>query len=145
MNNLKVEMFEGIEVFEAIASGEHAMHRVLQEHVSKQLKDQSVMIAEGQLESIESLKSELLTELAQANKIIEGCRSKLQANHNKISSKSCFKHPLTSYLKKCEVVDLEALEKMFDKDILTCKQSVENASKAVETFNQDYTKFLAKQ
>ena len=40
-------MFEGVEVFEAIASGYHSMDQALSGHASNQLKDQRILIAEG--------------------------------------------------------------------------------------------------
>jgi hypothetical protein len=37
MQSIKQEMFEGIEVFEAIATGEHAMDQALAGHAKDQL------------------------------------------------------------------------------------------------------------
>ena len=128
MQSVKKEMFEGIEIFEAIASGQHAMDQALSGHVGNQLKDQSVLIAEGQLEQLESLKSELLTDLAQANKIIEGCRTKVRASHDKLCSKSCLKHPLRAYIDKMKPINLEPLDKLLISDLYICKQSFEQAA-----------------
>ena len=138
-------MFEGIEVFEAIASGEHAMDQALSGHAGSQLKDQSALITEGQLDQLESLKSELLTELGQANKIIDACRTKIKGSHDKLSAKSCLKHQLNAYLDKMKPVQLESLEKLLVTDLHICKQSLDKASELTEKFKQDYAKFLAKQ
>jgi hypothetical protein len=103
------------------------------------------MIAEGQLDQLESLKTELLTDLAAANKIIDACRNKIRGSHNKLSAKSCLKHPLNAYLDKMKLVQVEPLEKLFVTDLHICKQSLDNAAEKVEKFKQDYAKFLAKQ
>ena len=90
------------------------------------------------------MKSELLTELGEANKIIDACRTKIKGSHDKLSAKSCLKHPLNAYLDKIKPVQLEPLEKLLVTDLHICKQSLDKASELTEKFKQDYAKFLAK-
>ena len=87
----------------------------------------------------------MLTDLAQANKIIDACSTKISASHDKLSAKSCLKHPLNAYLNKIKPVQLEPLEKLFISDLYICRQGLDKATELTEKFAQDYAKFLAKQ
>ena len=87
----------------------------------------------------------MLTDLAQANKIIDACITKISSSHDKLSAKSCLKHPLNAYLDKIKPLQLEPFEKLFISDLYICRQGLDNATELTEKFQQDYAKFLAQQ
>ena len=54
------------------------------------------------------------------NKAIECLRDKVSSNYNAEMGKSCLKSKLESYLNLMPLVNVEKLEKLFDKDEESC-------------------------
>ena len=73
--------------------------------------------------------------MTEANKIIESCKEKLKSNHSTFSSKSCLKFPLAKYLQRVQLVDIEALTALLDKDIEICEKNLTKGNVVLEEFN----------
>ena len=77
-------------------------------------------------------KDEMLAKIKNVAEQIHGIRLQLSKEHNSSPDKSFMKSSLEKYLEALPVFDLEAIEKLFEKDLKICEIALADSKATVE-------------
>ena len=78
------------------------------------------MILEAQALECKMFKEDIISKIKQVDEQMKEIRDMISNEHNSSPDKSFLKSSLDTYLKAVSTLDLETLEKLFEKDLKTC-------------------------
>ena len=109
------------------------------------LKAQSAKIVEKQLDDIKEFREVFRAELEGARSVMQCLRDQIRDKHSFLMGKSFLKSPLQKYQDCIPLPDIEALEKLFEKDYQVCEANVAQEEESYKIIKDNYVKFLVEQ